>query len=126
MQKHLPFTKITQSESGFLFPYVSFVAAIILLSVITGITLYANNTKMTTLQMEQIELETLHQMAYQTLVSERNKNNSNPDKEVIQYEFPNGIVKITYDVLENNAMRYQFEATTLSGNRKLSRYILKE
>lgn len=126
MQKHLPFTKITQSEDGFLFPYISFVAALVLLTVVTSITLFANNTKMTTLQMEQIELETLHQMAYQTFISERNKNNLSLDKEVIHYNFPNGIVKITYDPLENAALRYKFEATTLLGNKKLRKYILKE
>lgn len=126
MQKHLPFIKITQSEDGFLFPYVTFIAAIVLLSVVTSITLYANNTKMTTLQMEQIELETLHQMAYQTFISERNINNFSSDKVVIQYNFPNGIVKITYDPLDNDTLRYKFEATTLLGNRKLSKYILKE
>ncbi|WP_117160672.1 hypothetical protein [Paraliobacillus sp. X-1268] len=126
MQKQLAFIKRLQTENGFFFPYITFIAAIVLLSVITSISLYANETKMTTLQMEQIELETLHQMAYQKFVSEQNKNSFSLDKEILQYEFPNGIVKITYDALENDAIRYKFEATTLLGNRKLSKYLIKD
>ncbi|MFB1050366.1 hypothetical protein [Paraliobacillus sp. JSM ZJ581] len=67
MQKQYYFSKKNFNEKGFLFPYIAFIATLLLLATVTSITLLENNRKMTDYQIEQIEMETLRQMASSSL-----------------------------------------------------------
>lgn len=118
MKKQSVFIKHVKQESGFLFPYILFITAIVLLSVMTSITIYTNDKKMTTLQLEQIELETLHQMAYRAFTIDITSISILDKKGQVYYDFPNGDVTVTYYANGSGKWQCEFLATTLLENSK--------
>lgn len=101
---------ITKSQNGFIFIYVTFLTALILLVTFTSITLYVTDKQLTYVQLEQIELETLHQMAFREAKDEG------------VYYYPNGYVTVEVNRTDGNQTVYILNAFTHDGNQKTRVY----
>lgn len=89
---------VSMNERGFFLPYVLAISVVILCVIVTSLTIYNNERKMTHMLLEQLEVETLFQMSrVQFKEDALYKIN---DKGQITYEYPNGTVIIQF-VLED-------------------------
>lgn len=104
-------------EDGFLFIYMTFLLTILMLVTITSIAIYISNQQLTINQLEQIELETLHQMAYREFTLEQTAENRT-------YSYPNGFVTITINQINENKLTCTFIAYTIGGHQKNRSYII--
>ncbi|MBY7143379.1 hypothetical protein KFZ56_10020 [Virgibacillus sp. NKC19-3] len=96
--------------AGFFFPYVLFVTAIVFIFITATITMYANDGKITEKHMEQIKIETLFQMAHAKF-KEENETKEMGSGETY-YTFPDGDVKITHTLSDEDRYEMYFKITT--------------
>ncbi|GGM31606.1 hypothetical protein GCM10011351_17240 [Paraliobacillus quinghaiensis] len=125
MQKHLVFIKHRiYNQDGFLLPYVTFIITLLLLSVMSAITLYSNDQLITELQLEQVELETLHQIGYTDFSKNLVDYPITTQQQMMNYFYPNGKVLITYYQHNDNKIVITLKAITLKKNQKTRVYYL--
>ena len=126
MQKRLAFIKpYLFKQDGFLLPYVTFIITLLLLSVISAIALYSNDRVITELQLEQVELETLHQMGYTEFKNNLMDYSITAQQQSITYSYPNGQVLITYYQNNDNKIVFTLKAITLKKNQKTRVYFFR-
>ncbi|GAA5415498.1 hypothetical protein Pryu01_00522 [Paraliobacillus ryukyuensis] len=117
MLRNLHLTKHVK-QRGFIFPYICFIAIMLLLCVLTSVTLYENSKQMTNNQLEQIKLETLRQMTSGKLFDEiRHQKIKLPFKD-IAYEFPNGSATVQYQTHDSEVLQVRIETVTTRGYTK--------
>ncbi|MEW9677521.1 hypothetical protein ABRT01_15270 [Lentibacillus sp. L22] len=84
----------TNNQRGFIFPYVLFITAIILLVVTAKVSAYQNDIRISHNHENQLTIETLVQMGHEQFKQEMNKH---PGKKGhVSYHYPPGNVTITY------------------------------
>lgn len=101
---------LIMSESGFYLPLTIMVSMIALSAVITTVLIYKNEMEVSYMLEEQIEVETLIQMARVKFKEEEVYKNNNSGQ--ITYEFPNGTTTIRYDKIDTHQYTLQFAVTT--------------
>ncbi len=101
---------LIMSESGFYLPLTMMVSMIVLSAVITSVLIYKNEMEVSHTLKEQIEVETLIQMARAKFKEEEVYKNKNSGQ--ITYEFPNGTAVIQYDKIDTHQYSLQFDVTT--------------
>ncbi|MEI3611719.1 hypothetical protein [Pseudogracilibacillus sp. SO30301A] len=101
---------LIMSESGFYLPLSMVVSMIVLSAVITSVLIYKNETKVSYMLKEQIEVETLIQMARAKFKEEEVYKNRNSGQ--ITYEFPSGTTIIQYEKIDTHQFTLQFDVTT--------------
>lgn len=98
------------NERAFYLPYVLIVSVITLAIITTTVIIYENEMKITNNLLEQLEIETLFQMARDKFIEDRMYNEETNGQ--INYTFPNGTVHINYSFVEENIVEVQFHAVT--------------
>ena len=98
------------SEFGFYFPFTLMVSIIVISAVATSVLIYKNEIEASYMLKEQIEAETLIQMARAKFKQEEVYKNH--DRGQITYEFPNGSTTIQYDKVSTDQINLQFDVTT--------------
>lgn len=120
MKKLLHTIRYLSGDQGFIFMYITFLTAFLLLSTFTSIALFNSNKMQTKLQLQQIELETLHQMAYQEF------NEKHIDHSEFFYEYPNGYVIVTLETVMDSKSQVIFNAYTHEGTQKTRSYWIEQ
>lgn len=84
------------NEKGFFFPYMMFVAILVLMIVLANIAIYKNNLEFTMLEQEQIKISTLVQMGTAKCKADFIQNPPSDTTGHIEYNFPYGKVQINF------------------------------
>ncbi|CQR46837.1 hypothetical protein BN1058_01113 [Paraliobacillus sp. PM-2] len=119
MPKQYHLIKRMTGERGFLFPYVSFLAMLLLLATTTSITLYKNNQQLTFYQMEQIELESLRQMTVAAIKNELGNEQLALPFSSTKHTFPNGEAIIQYQSHNDTTLNVTIITITKKQSEKL-------
>lgn len=109
------------NEKGFFFPYIIVICAIIFIIFTSYIASYQNELKITENNLEQMELETLLRMGYQSFWFKEDYLKESESK--FFYHFPNGEVTITKTITNPNEINLLIEAITL---QKSAYYIVRK
>lgn len=110
MRKNLPFTN---DEKGFILPLVLLIAALLFLFVSTNVAIYKNEMVITKNELSQIKIDTLFQMSrakFKDKISTLAQ-----DHGTVHYTFPDGNVKIGYEVLSEDVYQLTFTVDPLDG-----------
>lgn len=110
MKRNLVFIKANIKEKGFIFPYILFLAALCLLVVTSSTSIYKNHIQMTTMQMEQIKLDTLIQISHAQFKEELQNNTLIQGQK--KYNYPYGSVIISYSFLDQGSLLLNYKANT--------------
>ncbi|MDL4841554.1 hypothetical protein [Aquibacillus rhizosphaerae] len=114
MKKKSAFTKTMHNSNGFIFPYIMFLAVLVLMVLTSCLSIYKNHIEMTELQLEQIKLETLLQMSDYQFSKELVMEDITEDGQ-LTYEYPYGFVKINYKIRGGNQLIIEYHATSDNG-----------
>jgi|SRR5690625_1659972 len=101
---------IITNNGGFYLPYVLTISVIVLSLVTTSIMMYQNEMKMTKNIIEQVEVETLIQMAREKFKHDKVYNEHSTGQ--INYVFPNGVVHIQYEFMNEETLQLHFFTET--------------
>lgn len=110
MKKSLLFTN---DEKGFILPLVLLIAALMFLFVSTNIAIYKNEMVVTKNELSQLRINTLFQSGRAKFTTEI--PTLKQDQGTVNYTFPNGTVKIIYQVLPENVYQLTFTVDPLDG-----------
>ncbi|MCT2537552.1 hypothetical protein NC661_01195 [Aquibacillus koreensis] len=117
---------VITNEQGFIFPYICFLAAVILIVVTASLSLYQNHLQLTRLQTERIKIETLLQMGSvefnQFIMDE---NSMMQDHGQITYDYPYGQVKVLYTIV-NGEVVAEYQASTNQSGKYIIRSKIKQ
>lgn len=108
MKKNLMFIS---DGKGFILPLVLLIAALLFLFVSTNVAIYKNEMIITKNELTQIKIDTLLQMSrakFKEEISAHMQNNG-----IAQYTFPDGKVKIEYQILPENVYQLTFSIDPL-------------
>ncbi|WP_407268380.1 hypothetical protein [Radiobacillus sp. PE A8.2] len=130
MKRQLASIKTLRSDQAFFFPYMLFIITLVLIIVLSSIPLYQNHIEMTTFTEEQLKLETLIQMAYTQVRKEQPYLLHNDRSGEISYNYPYGIVYVSYFPKDIGWIIVNFQALTDNGARETTsiplRFILSD
>lgn len=100
------------SEKGFFLPYVLFITSLVLIIVTASVHAYQRDVQITQHQMEHIRIETLLQMGFAAFGEEQIPNDASHF--TIDYEFPDGKVMVTYDLINDPDYQLKFKILTVN------------
>ncbi|HLR41590.1 MAG TPA: hypothetical protein VK091_07915 [Virgibacillus sp.] len=107
MKKQLSF--IT-NQHGFFLPYVLFITGLVFIIITASISIYKQDITLTHRLVEQTKLKSLEQMGRVSFKENFEEMTSPAD--TVNYSFPDGTVKITYDVLNDQEIELYFKIRT--------------
>lgn len=91
---------ITKQEEAFFLPIVLMISILVLSGIMTSIIIYKNELQITEQLVNQIEAETLLQMALEEFSND--EKNRNEKMGQIIYNFPNGDAIVDYELVEEH------------------------
>src|SRR5690625_1915397 len=110
MKKQLFFTS---EEKGFFLPFVLFIASLIFIIFTGGANIYNQDIRLTHHYTEQIKIETLIQMA-RTAIKREIADLEWDFLNIVEYNFPDGHVTISY--ISQSETHYSFYFTVTTNN----------
>jgi len=102
------------NDEGFYVPYVLVVAFIVLSIIATATTIYSNERRSTFVLLEQLESETLVQMA--RVQFRKDEMHKNSESGQVTYDFPNGTATIWFNREKDDIIFLDMTITTESGS----------
>ncbi|MFC2948179.1 hypothetical protein [Virgibacillus sediminis] len=120
MKKYLYFMN---KEQGFFLPYILIIIMIVLTGVTSGIHAYKNTIGVTGNHLEEIHIETLFQMGRAKLKQDLRNQRERLDNN-IQYNFPDGIVDINLNYMNEGMLKLQFKITTDRSQTEMTNYLI--
>ncbi|MDY0396680.1 hypothetical protein ACFSMW_05520 [Virgibacillus halophilus] len=110
------FSFITDRQ-GFIFPYVMFIIAIVLLLVTTSSNMYKNEIHIAKQFTDNLQMNTVYQMGFAKFKEEYVGNLMNADSDKVDYEFPPGHVAIHYSESDEQ-IKLDMKITLKGGSAK--------
>lgn len=101
----------TNSESGFIFPYVLLIATVLFIVITANINMYRQEIQLTYQTIDQLKVETLLQMGYAKFLEEFSKEDLD-QKITVQYDFPDGNVTIEFNQVTSDEGQLLFQMNT--------------
>lgn len=105
-------SSIFHHESGYFFPFVLFVVAILLGAIITSIMIYQNERIISDQLQEQMYAQALVQMSRATFKA--NSPHDEIDKGIEYYQFPLGEVEVHFDAIDSQSVLLEMYMTTIN------------
>lgn len=110
------------NQSGSIFVYLFYLATILLLFTTALISHLENEQMIATLEIEQLQLNMIHQQTYQSVVNDWNNINV---AETLNFTFPNGDASVTFKQTEPNYIEMTITANREPPYQKKKTYPLK-
>ncbi|HHU19494.1 MAG TPA: hypothetical protein GXZ58_04505 [Bacilli bacterium] len=113
---------LVNDQTGTTFVYLFYLSTIILLFTIAIITQLENEQKISRLEIEQLQLNMIHQQTYQTIINDWDQIDHS---ETYTYVYPNGRAKVSFK-LDNEAFyKMTITATREAPYQKIKTYQLE-
>lgn len=110
------------NQSGSMFVYLFYLATILLLFTTAIISHLENEQSIATLEIEQLQLNMIHQQTYQSVINDWVEINL---AETLNFTFPNGDASVTFLQIEPNYIDMIITAIREPPYQKKKKYSLK-
>lgn len=109
-------------QTGTMFVYLFYLSTIILLFTIAIITQLENEQTISTLEIEQLQLNMIHQQTYQTIINDLDEIDLS---KTYTYVYPNGHALVTFKPVSEAYFNMTITATREPPYQKIKAYQLK-
>ncbi|MBM7569675.1 competence type IV pilus minor pilin ComGG [Aquibacillus albus] len=125
MKKNLASTELFRNSKGFILPYFMLIMVLTLMVISSSVTVYINHIEVSKLEIEQMKLQTLIQMAHAELLDNLQQSESSESGQKI-FDYPYGQVTAAYSFINSDTIDVQFYVISdKGGKRELRMYIKK-